>query len=414
MAKKLGIYVHLPFCTSKCDYCDFYSLPNSTHLIPRYQEALLAHFKAMSPSATDYQVSTIYFGGGTPSFYGAQNIEGLLRTLKKCFRVDRTAEITVEGNPDSLTKQQITALKRCGVNRFSLGMQSAQSEELLGVGRAHSPEQTRNVVASLHHAQVKNFSLDLIYGLPHQTPESWLASLEEAIALEPTHLSCYGLKVEEGTPLEKRISQGESLPDDDTQAELYLHTVERLKLAGFHLYEISNFAKKGYHSRHNLGYWTGKPYLGFGASASSDFGGYRTTITADISHYCDCVLQGGAHIFSSNELMSERERSAEHLMLSLRTAQGVDWLTYQKVCNLDFTPIHEKMEEFSGSGWAKSTKQGGWVFTAEGFLRSNILIAILLDLQAQSGPPKPPPVEFVPDTPKDISFSEDEWGQFHF
>lgn len=416
MSKKLGIYVHLPFCRTKCDYCDFYSLPNSPHLMDRYQQALLAHFKAMSAAASGYQVDTVYFGGGTPTFYGGERVLALLRALKKYYRISRTAEITVEGNPDSATKQTLATLKRAGVNRISLGMQSAIPAELSAVGRIHSPDQTRQAVATLHHLKLTNFSLDLIYGLPLQTPDSWRATLEEGIALEPTHLSCYGLKVEEGTPLYHRVSQGETLPDDDIQAALYLETVARLKQAGYHHYEISNFAKKGCHSRHNMGYWTGKPYLGFGASASSDFGGYRTTNTPDLDHYCACVLEGGQQIFSSNELMNQRDRAQEHLMLSLRTHHGLVRTQYEKICNLDFTPIYEKLAEFSAHGWAIPTGYDGFILNDEGFLRSNQLISILLDLQDQSGLPKPPPIALPPPSPKPAppKFEEDDWGQLHF
>lgn len=415
MMKKLGIYIHLPFCVSKCQYCDFYSVVQGESKMDAYQTALVAHIKTLAPSAQGYQVDTIYFGGGTPTLYGAARVEGLLRTLKKHYRVERDAEITLEGNPESLTPSLVQGLKRSGINRFSLGMQSAQGEELKNIGRPHSAQQTREGVAILKKQQVKNLSLDLIYGLPGQTQASWSATLEEAIALEPQHLSCYGLKVEEGTPLAQRVAQGEELPDEDVQADLYLWTVERLAQAGYHQYEISNFAQKGYHSKHNLGYWLGKPYLGFGASASSDFGGYRYTLVADIAQYGYCVLEGAGEIFTSNQLMSPRERGEEYLMLRLRTVEGICVKDYEKICQKPFAPIFEQCQRFLSPGWM--AQQGErWYLTPEGMLRSNQIIGLLLEAQEAPLPEHPPSVVVEEGAPTagitGPTWQEEENGQF--
>lgn len=430
MVKKLGIYIHLPFCVSKCAYCDFYSVTEGEDLMDGYQKALLAHIKTMSTPATGYQVDSIYFGGGTPTLYGAKRVEALLRALKKAFRVERDAEITLEGNPESLRAKGVLALTRAGVNRFSLGMQSASDQELKAIGRPHSPQDTREAVGILKDCGVKNISLDLIYGLPGQSITSWAHSLEEAIALEPQHLSCYGLKVEEGTPLAQRVAEGERLPDEDSQAELYLWTVERLRHAGYGQYEISNFAQRGLSSRHNLGYWTGKPYLGFGASAASDFGGYRYTLQPDIQEYCRCVLQGGQQIFTSNQLMSQGERREEYLMLRLRTTQGISQEGYEKACQLSFSPIAQVLKSFAQEGWAQESG-GQWRLTPEGFLRSNQLIALVLEAQETSGAPQPPPWKGPsafssspppvaplqsepPEEGEAWNFLEDDNGQLHF
>lgn len=424
--QKLGIYVHLPFCKKKCDYCDFYSISGTemTEKMDQYQQALLAHFPLLAPSAKGFSVDTIYFGGGTPTLYGAGRIEALLRQIKKHYRVERGAEITVEGNPESLDKKTVTTLRRAGVNRISLGIQSTKWAELQAVGRIHSPEDSRQAVALCQAGQMKNISLDLIYGLPGQSQESWTETLEEAIALEPQHISCYGLKVEEGTPLYQRVAQGEQLPCEETQADLYLWTVARLAEAGFQQYEISNFAQVGKESRHNLGYWLGKSYLGFGASAASDFGGYRYTMVADLSHYCHCLLGEGTQIFASNELLSEKERQAEYVMLRLRTCHGLEGREYEKTCHLDFTPLEQRLNEFSAHHWAKCDLNGRWQLTPEGFLRSNLLIGDLLALQEQSQPPKPVPVftkkgkktmpEPEPQEKDGMIFQEDDWGQFYF
>lgn len=421
-AQKLGIYIHLPFCHSKCAYCDFYSLPqgkSKEEQMVTYQEALLAHMKILAPSAKGFSVDTIYFGGGTPTLYGASRIDQLLRTVKKLFRVERDAEITVEGNPESVDKKTVGILRRCGVNRVSLGMQTAVDSELHAIGRAHSAQDCRQAVSHLKEGQMKNISLDLIYGLPQQNFSSWMVTVEEAIALEPQHLSCYGLKVEEGTPLFQRVAQGEPLPSEEEQAELYLWTVARLGKAGYVQYEISNFAQKNLRSRHNMGYWLGKPYLGFGASASSDFGGYRTTMVADIDHYCACVLGGESQIFSSNELMSTGDRQEEYLILRLRTCEGILGEAYEKSTGLDFTPLAHLLQRYEEEGWAICVA-GRWTFTPEGYLRSNLLLGSLLEAQEKSGKAKPqirlaPPEEKrkISQT-KEIVFLEDEEGQFHF
>ncbi len=438
MIQKLGIYIHLPFCVSKCAYCDFYSVTQGEPLMEDYQKALLSHIKTMATAGQGYVVDTIYFGGGTPTLYGAPRIDGLLRSIKKAFRVEREAEITVEANPDSLTPKGVQQLKKAGVNRISLGMQSAHPAELENVGRPHTPQQTREAVAVIKGHHIPDLSLDLIFGLPGQSVATWATTLEEAIALEPQHISCYGRKVEEGTPLHTRVAQGEQLPDDDDQADLYLWTVERLRLAGYPQYEISNFAQPGHHARHNMGYWQGKPYLGFGASASSDFGGYRYTLAPDITQYCHCVLQGGQQIFSSNQLMSPRERREEYLMLRLRTTQGVTHQDYEKACGLDFAPIAQELTSFATQGWAESLSPGRWQFTPQGFLRSNQLIGRLLEVQETSGQPAPPPIlaespgntgaepapapQIRPEIPADnpesapepgaIPLTEDDFGQF--
>lgn len=387
MVKKLGIYIHLPFCKTKCAYCDFYSKEKlgkeeEKQQMDLYQNALLAHMKPSAP--TGFSVDTIYFGGGTPTYYGAERIEGLLHGLRRAFSVERDAEITVEGNPDSLSLSGVHTLRRCGVNRFSLGMQSAQQKELSAVGRIHSHQDTRRAVSYLNACEVTNISLDLIYGLPHQTLESWKETVEEAIALKPDHLSCYGLKVEEGTPLYTRVAQGESLPSEEAQADFYLWTVKRLAQEGYEQYEISNFAKNGLYSRHNMGYWLGKPYLSFGASASSDFGGYRYTFTPDATAYCRCVLEGGEDLFLSHQFMTQGERQEEYLFLRLRTKEGIHPQHYETTLGLPFAPLQDALEQLLVAGWVTQSQDAHWHFTPEGYLRSNLLLSHLLEIQEKT------------------------------
>ena len=382
MADKLGIYIHIPFCRSKCDYCDFYSLAGREDQMDRYQKALLAHLKETAPLAQGYPVDSIYFGGGTPSYYGAKRIKELLAHLSKLFQVEKDAEITVECNPDSVDLKSLRILRKAGVNRLSMGMQSAQEEELRAIHRIHTPQQTNQAVGAARKAKFTNLSLDLIYGLPGQTMESWKATVEHALSLIPQHLSSYGLRVEEGTPLARRVAEGEVLPDDDQQADLYLWTVGRLERAGLPQYEISNFAKPGYESRHNLRYWLTRPYIGFGPGAHSDFGGRRYSFVRDLDAYIRGVLEGG-DIIDSSELIPQRERCGEYLMLRLRTVQGVDGREYRHTYFMDFAPLEARLREFAAQGWAEEA-DGRWRLTPKGFLVSNQLIGDLLDRQEQA------------------------------
>ena len=380
---KLGIYIHIPFCRSKCDYCDFYSLAGREDRMDAYQKALLAHLGETAPLARGIPVDTVYFGGGTPSFYGDKRLRELLTAIRKQFDVERDAEITLEANPDSVDLRALRRLKRAGFNRLSLGMQSACPAELSAVHRPHTVQQTDQAVTAARKAKFGNLSLDLIYGLPGQTMDSWKATVEHALSLIPQHLSCYGLKVEEGTPLARRVAEGEVLPDDDQQADLYLWTVGRLERAGYPQYEISNFAKPGYESRHNLRYWLTRPYIGFGPGAHSDFGGRRYSFVRDLDAYIQGVLHGGS-VIDSEELIPQRERSGEYLMLRLRTARGIEEWEYRRAYLLDFAPLEDRLEAFQSQGWAERTAEGRWRLTPKGFLVSNQLIGDLLERQEQT------------------------------
>lgn len=383
MANTIGIYIHIPFCKSKCDYCDFYSLAGQEEQMDRYQRALLTHLRAFAPKLKGWVVDTVYFGGGTPSYYGDKRLRELLSLIQRLFSVSRHAEVTVECNPDSVEARAMARLRRAGVNRISLGVQSADAQQLRCLHRVHSPRQVVQAVADIRQAKLTNLSLDLIYGLPGQTLADWEETLEKAMALEPEHLSCYGLKVEEGTPLARRVEAGEVLPDDDTQADRYLWTVGRLERAGFAQYEISNFAKPGHESRHNLRYWLTRPYIGFGPGAHSDFGGRRYSFVRDLDAYIQGVLEGGS-ILDSEELIPRQERCGEYLMLRLRTALGIEEWEYRRNYFMDFAPLEQRLEEFQAQGWAEKTAEGRWRFTPKGFLVSNQLIGDLLDRQEQA------------------------------
>lgn len=382
MADKLGIYIHIPFCRSKCDYCDFYSLAGRDDRMDQYQKALLSHIRETAPLAQDFPVDTIYIGGGTPSYYGAKRLKELLGVVHKLYKVEKDAEVTVECNPDSVDVKALKILRKAGVNRLSMGMQSANACELERIHRIHTPQQVNEAATAARKAGFTNLSLDLIYGLPGQTMDSWKATVEHALSLIPQHLSCYGLKVEEGTPLAARVAEGEVLPDDDQQADLYLWTVGRLERAGYPQYEISNFAKPGFASRHNLRYWLTQPYIGFGPGAHSDFGGRRYSFVRDLDAYIQGLLQGG-DIIDESEIIPKRERCGEYLMLRLRTVQGINEQEYRSTYFMDFAPLQARLEQFQAQGWAEQT-DGRWHFTPQGFLLSNQLIGDLLERQEQA------------------------------
>ncbi len=379
---RLGLYIHIPFCRSKCDYCDFYSLAGREDRMDAYQKALLVHLAETAPSARSYQVDSVYFGGGTPSFYGEKRIRELLKAVHKRYTLSPDAEVTMEANPDSVDRGMLTHLRRAGINRLSLGVQSACDRELATLHRPHTFQQVKEAVEAARKAKIKNLSLDLIYGLPGQTTAGWKNTVEEVLGLQPEHLSCYGLKVEEGTPLAERVARGERLPSDDDQADMYLWTVDRLISAGYGQYEISNFSKKGFQSRHNLRYWFLREYIGFGPGAHSDFGGRRYSFLRDLDGYVDGVLKGG-RIIEESEMLPRRDRCGEYLMLGLRTARGIEEWEYRREFFMNFDPIGAKLEQYEAQGWAERADRR-WRLTPKGFLVSNQLIGELLEAQEAS------------------------------
>ena len=373
----LGLYIHIPFCKAKCAYCDFYSLAHSEEKMDAYMAALLRHLEEVAPRAAGMQVDTVYFGGGTPSYLGAARLCRILQTVLRRYDVARDAEITLEANPDSAGEwKELRKLRRAGFNRLSLGVQSTDDALLRRIGRVHTYEQVQQAVMAARKAKFTNLSLDLIYGLPGQTMEDWQRTLADAVALGPEHLSCYGLKLEEGTPLWQQ-RQTLTLPDDDAQADMYLYTVAALGEMGYEQYEISNFAKSGKESRHNLKYWRMEEYAGFGPGAHSDFGGVRYGYVRDIDSYI-----AGRLVLSESETDSTLARDYEYVMLSLRTAAGIDRQTFEKRYRQRFQPMETLFEQYEKAGLASRT-EGGWRLTPRGFLVSNSIIAALQEALAQ-------------------------------
>ncbi len=380
MKTPLGIYIHVPFCKSKCHYCDFYSvteLDNQLH--DGYLDAICDHIRESGPLTPGYRVDTVYFGGGTPSFFGADGMAAILATIRRSFDVASDAEITFEANPDSVDPKLLRRLHGEGFNRVSLGVQCSDDAILKTIGRPHDYEMAVDAVKMIRKAGFKNLSLDLIYGLPEQDLENWKKSLEDIIALKPEHISCYGLKLEEGTPLCQHQNQF-NLADDDMQADMYLATLDILRKYGYKQYEISNFCKRGRESRHNMKYWTGGEYLGFGPDASSDFGGKRFSIVRDLHGYITGIRSGG-QVLREVQTVPQRERAGEYLMMHLRTTYGISGEEYERKFLLPFAPIEKALVECRSRGHALRGSDGRWHLTAEGFLLSNTIITDLLLIQ---------------------------------
>ena len=379
--KPLGLYIHIPFCPRKCAYCDFYSLPGSEDQMDAYAEALLAHLTETAPYTAGYVVDSVYFGGGTPTCFGEKRLVKLLKTILKRYTVARNAEITLEANPDSAGNwKELRALRKAGFNRLSLGMQSASDAELAAIGRLHSYQQVKDAVEAARKAKFDNLSLDLIYGLPRQTIDRWQRNLTAAAALEPEHFSCYGLKVEEGTPLfaEKDAA---GLPGDEEQAEMYLYTVDFLAGRGYQQYEISNFAKPGFASRHNMKYWTLEEYAGFGPGAHSDMGNVRYAYAKDLDAYIHGVPAHDAPL-SERDRIPSFDRDTEWIMLSLRTVHGLDPKVFENRFRRRFDCFLPFLRQCQESGYAV-LEEGRWRLTPQGFLVSNQIIGGMLDALAE-------------------------------
>ena len=380
MARKLGIYIHIPFCASKCGYCDFYSLADCPHLMDEYQTALLDHLAESAPSIKQYEVDTVYFGGGTPSFYGADRIIDIFNALKLNGNVRLDSEVTVECNPDSTSFNALKLLRQEGVNRLSIGIQAADSNLLKLIGRRHNFQQAEQTVKDARKAGFENISVDLIYGLPSQTRNDWAETLARIVTLHPEHVSCYGLRLEEGTPMYEAYHGSPILPDDDEQADMYCYAAEMLERYGYRQYEVSNFSAPGFESRHNLKYWNMDDYMGFGPGAHSCVGTLRYSFVRDLRKYI-MLVDKKESLIDEYQRVDPLERAVEYIMLGMRMRKGISERDYRVRTQCDWRPVHQTLLAFRQKGWAVE-EDGRWHFTVPGFLISNTLIGILLESQA--------------------------------
>ena len=380
---RLGIYIHIPFCASKCGYCDFYSLAGCEDRMPTYQKSLIDHLLESAPSIRNYEVDSIYFGGGTPSFYGAERILELFDVLKLNGNVRTDTEVTVECNPDSMNYKDLVSLREEGVNRLSIGVQATQDDLLRLLERRHTWPQAQAAFAVARRAGFENISVDLMYGLPTQNKRDWAETLSQVVELHPEHVSCYALKLEEGTPMAVAYHNSPLIPDEDEQADMYSYAAQMLERYGYKQYEISNFAAQGFESRHNLKYWRLDDYMGFGPGAHSSVGNLRYSFVKDLQRYTYGVSRKTS-IIDEYEVIDPLERSVEYLMLGMRTNRGIEEEEYRTRCQSDWIPVHRVLKAFQEKGWAVEEENGRWHFTVSGFLISNTLIGILLEAQASA------------------------------
>jgi oxygen-independent coproporphyrinogen-3 oxidase len=335
-----GLYIHIPFCIKKCDYCDFYSV-TSRSAIPVFLEAL---FKEITMYRCDFDLfDTIYFGGGTPSILHAEDIEDILNAVRRNFALSPNTEITLEANPGDLDLAYLASLRNLGVNRLDIGVQSFNDEVLKFLGRRHSVGQALSAIEDARKAGFSNLGLDLIYGVPEQQVTSWLETLNQAISLLPEHLSCYQLTVEPHTPLGKRYAEGKfSLPSEDLQYELFMMTSEILEGAGYVHYEVSNFAKgMPFASRHNQKYWDHTPYLGLGPAAHSFLNNQRWWNHRSVDGYLSAI-KNGAKPIEGTEILSLEQLQLEAFYLGLRTKKGICIQEFSEKYSLDMLTEKEK------------------------------------------------------------------------
>lgn len=364
----LGLYLHIPFCVQKCAYCDFYSVQQPEKKTA-FEQALARQIRQYGEKCRDYTVDTVYFGGGTPSCLGGEALSRLLETIRCSFDLSPTSEITAEANPESMTETFLQEIRRAGFNRLSMGIQSSRDKELLALGRIHTFEQAKAAYDRAKDAGFDNISVDLMYGLPGQDMASWQSSVQNILALEPEHISCYGLKLEAGTPL---YHQNPALPDEDEQADMYLEACRLLKQAGYRHYEISNFAKEGRLSRHNSRYWDLSQYLGLGPGAHSYFEGRRFAFDRDLDSY----ISGHPHSQAEEEIPGF-DRQAEYIMLMLRTDTGLDSRVFRQTFGQALEPYAQVLEQYKKLGLTEQI-DGRWRLTEAGFLVSNPIIQAVL------------------------------------
>lgn len=380
--KKLGIYLHIPFCLSKCRYCDFYSIPGaSEELKDRYVKALVNHMKEYGHQAKDYIVDTVYFGGGTPSLLSEKQLKTLMKALKSNFRIYGHAEISMEINPKTADLSKLKCIRRCGINRLSIGVQSFGEHELEIAGRAHSADDAFETVRLARKAGFGNISLDLMFGMPSQSLQSVVDNVNTAISLDVEHISLYGLKIEEGTPFWHDRNKL-MLPDEDEERSMYFSAGALLSAAGLKQYEISNFSKRGKHCKHNLKYWNCDEYLGFGPGAHSYFAGKRFSFKKDINLYTDSFDETKN---VTDTLIDEYidipypSRVAEYVMLRFRLNTGISVAAFYKRFGRDFDEMYlSKMMPFINSGHILKTKNG-YAFSREGMYVSNYILSRIVD-----------------------------------
>lgn len=326
MRRDLELYIHIPFCVKKCAYCDFLSGTADADTIEKYVQALIREIESVEIETEKYKVVTVFVGGGTPSVLKGEQIERIFAAVRDRFGLGEAEEITIEANPGTVTREKLRSYKRAEINRISFGLQSANNEELKMLGRIHTYEEFLESYRLAREEGFTNINVDLISAIPKQTLESWKRTVDAILKLNPEHNSAYSLIVEAGTPFEKLYGEGgsreEELPEEETERVIYQKTKEWLKKAGYERYEISNYAKKGYACRHNLGYWERKEYLGLGLGASSLIGNVRFQNTDEMQIYLQYADNEEKRMLN-REVLTREEELEETIFLGLRKMEGI-------------------------------------------------------------------------------------------
>ena len=376
--KTLGLYLHVPFCAAKCCYCDFYSAPTGAEIRAAYVTALCRHIEAMAEAAEGYLVDTVYIGGGTPTCLGAAPLTRMLDTVRQCYHLAPDAEITVECNPVTNAEGLFESLWAAGFNRLSIGLQSADDAELSTLGRAHTVADFTATLAAARTAGFTNISADIMLGIPDQTEEILCKTLDFLLAANLSHISAYCLRVEEGTPF-YRMRDTLALPTDDAVADMQLLTADILKNAGFEHYEVSNYAREGKRSRHNLRYWQCEEYLGLGPAAHSYFRGVRYETPRDTAAYIAAATRGDfPALITCATPIPPHERREEYVMLGMRLFRGIDEGEFARHFGISLEKAYGPFDRYMAAGLL--TREGGRIaFTEKGMLVSNAILSEWLD-----------------------------------
>ena len=335
--KNLGIYVHIPFCKKKCDYCDFVSYSGIENLQKEYVDALISDIKNSSKIVSNRKIDTIYFGGGTPSYIDSKYIVDILKTIKENYKVRKNAEITIEVNPGTVDKEKLIAYKEAGINRLSIGLQSTHERLLELIGRIHNYEEFLDTYEYAIEAGFENINVDLMLALPTQSLDEIVSSVRKIISIKPEHISLYSLILEEGTPLYRKVQTGEfELTDEKLERHMYWRTKQLLEQAGYTHYEISNFAREGFESKHNMNCWNQNEYLGFGLAAHSYFNDKRFSRTTNFKEYIKNIENNN---FDKNIVIEEEQdresKAKEYMMLGFRKLEGISISEFERIFEIN-------------------------------------------------------------------------------
>lgn len=377
MSGGMELYLHMPFCVRKCAYCDFLSFPSGAKTQRMYAKRLMEDIGVMGKRYGEIPVETIFIGGGTPSVPDSGLIVEIMEHVRHAFHVADGAEISMEANPGTVTREKLTDYRKAGINRLSFGLQSANDRELKLLGRIHTWAEFLESFTLARECGFANLNIDLMSALPGQTCESWKETLSRVTDLDPEHISAYSLIIEEGTPFGERYGSEEGrklLPDEDSEREMYHETKRFLKDCGYERYEISNYAKPGRECRHNIGYWTGVPYLGLGLGASSYLDGCRFTVNPDMKQY----LEEKPGMFADIEKLTKKDMEEEFFYVGLRTTAGVSLSEFERRFGISAKKVYPGLMETFVKEKAARFEGDCFVLTDYGLDVSNYIMAQFL------------------------------------